>query len=342
MIRPSPPWRHRRQGEMTLADGEAFGSGVRLVIPSSFPLDPATNAVGEVVQAVELAANRFEPTSELSRLNRQSRGVPIALGECLAELLAMAVTAAGWTGGLVDPTVGAAMVALGYDRDINEVRRMVHRDSGEPGPTPGIGAVRLMRRLVTLEPGVALDLGAIAKAAAAQWSAEAVVRAGSPWALVGFGGDIATAIGGDGPRDGWDVRVTDDHSKPDGEGQTIRIRAGAIATSSITCRTWTRAGKATSHIVDPRSGHSVVGPWRTVTVAAPSCPDANAAATAAIIMGQEAPRWLGRHGLAARLVGLDGAVVAVGGWPAPSSQRVTSDAPGGTVLVGSALGGATW
>jgi thiamine biosynthesis lipoprotein len=60
----------------------------------------------------------------------------------------------------------------------------------------------------------------------------------------------------------------------------------------------------------------VRGPWRTVTVAAETCADANIAATAAIVLGADAPGWLAQHSLPARLVALDGTVRAQGGWPA--------------------------
>ena len=53
----------------------------------------------------------------------------------------------------------------------------------------------------------------------------------------------------------------------------------------------------------------------TVTVAAATCVDANAASTAAVVLGEEAPGWLEERKLPARLVGLAGEVVAVGGWP---------------------------
>jgi thiamine biosynthesis lipoprotein len=80
-----------------------------------------------------------------------------------------------------------------------------------------------------------------------------------------------------------------------------------VATSSTIVRP--------GHIIDPATGEPVESPWRTVTVAARSCVAANTASTAAIVLGDDAPRWLAARGLPARLVALDGGVVRVGGWP---------------------------
>ena len=69
------------------------------------------------------------------------------------------------------------------------------------------------------------------------------------------------------------------------------------------------------HIVDPRTGMSATGPWRTVSDAAATCAEANAASTAAIVAGDRAVAWLSGQGLPARLVGRDDSVRFVAGWP---------------------------
>ena len=80
-------------------------------------------------------------------------------------------------------------------------------------------------------------------------------------------------------------------------------------------RTWRRGGETLHHIVDPATGRPAEPVWRTVSVAAPSCAAANTAATAAIVKGGAVSDWLRRRGLPARLVGRDGRVRLVGGWP---------------------------
>jgi thiamine biosynthesis lipoprotein len=132
--------------------------------------------------------------------------------------------------------------------------------------------------------------------------------------LISLGGDIATA--GDIPAGGWRVLVAEDSdAPPDSDGEVIALNGGAIASSSTTVRAWRRGDIALHHLIDPQTGVSVESPWRTATVVAATCVDANTAATAAIVRGSSAPAWLDGLGLAARLVGTAGDVHRIGSWP---------------------------
>jgi thiamine biosynthesis lipoprotein len=123
-------------------------------------------------------------------------------------------------------------------------------------------------------------------------------------------------VSGEPPDGGWQIRVTDDHAAPaSAPGQTVAITAGGLATSSTTLRTWTAGGRPVHHIVDPATGEPAESCWRTVSVAAGTCVDANTASTAAIIRGVAAPDWLASLGLPARLVAREGTVVTTAGWP---------------------------
>jgi thiamine biosynthesis lipoprotein len=173
---------------------------------------------------------------------------------------------------------------------------------------------------VQLRRGTELDLGATAKAFAADRIAALVYESTGSDVLVSLGGDIA--VQGAPPR-GWPIRVTDDHRTAEGYGQTVAIAAGGLATSSTTVRRW-RAGRVEAHhIVDPATGAPAAEHWRTISVAAPTCVAANTAATAAIVKGARAVHWLEGRGHAARLVAVDGSVVYVGGWPLTDDSQVT-------------------
>jgi thiamine biosynthesis lipoprotein len=167
---------------------------------------------------------------------------------------------------------------------------------------------------------VRLDLGATAKAWAADRAAAAAAAAGDCGVLVSLGGDIATS--GPAPADGWRIRVTDDHrSDPSAPGQTISIRSGGLATSSTAVRRWSHGGHTMHHIIDPRTGGPAQTSWRTVSVAAADCAQANIATTAALLRAEDAPGWLAGLGLPARLVDREGGVRTVGDWPADSAER---------------------
>ena len=194
-------------------------------------------------------------------------------------------------------------------------------DAAVPAMGPSAIHLDLDEHTVSLDPPCRLDLGASAKAWAADRAAAAAQRAGGCGVLVSLGGDIATS--GPAPEDGWRIRVTDDHrSDCSATGQTVSIHSGGLATSSTAVRRWSHAGQTMHHIIDPSTGAPVRDTWRTVSVAAASCTDANIAATAALVRAQAGAAWLARQGLPARLVDPQGAIVAVGGWPCENTLAV--------------------
>ena len=103
---------------------------------------------------------------------------------------------------------------------------------------------------------------------------------------------------------------------PRGPSTVVAIRDGGLATSSTAARRWQRGGDVLHHILDPRTGLPAAPVWRTVSVAAATCADANTAATASVIRGRQAPAWLASLNLPARLVEPNGTVQTVAGWPA--------------------------
>jgi len=297
----------------------ALGCLVRLVVTQPGDLDVAREILIDELAAIDRACSRFRSDSELASLD-MSAGGPVRVSPLLAEAVAAALYAAELTDGEVDPTVGSAMQAVGYDRDFRFVMpdgpaiEIVRR------PVPGWRQIDLDLASGTLKipAGVQLDLGATAKAFTADRAARRIghaIRAGG--VLVGLGGDIATA--GQAPPGGWNVRVQDITGPVDGAApgpvETIALHAGGIATSSTAARRWIRGGQVLHHILDPRSGVPVASCWRTVTVASSTCLDANIASTASVVRGGSAPAWLAARGSAARLVATDGTITRTPGWP---------------------------
>jgi thiamine biosynthesis lipoprotein len=219
------------------------------------------------------------------------------------------------TGGLVDPLLGQALAAAGYDDDFDRL----------PADGPAPAAVRprpqLWRRIVVdrvlgtvrIPAGTRLDLGSSGKAHAADRAAATIYAATGLSTLVGLGGDLA--IAGPSPAAGWPVRIAE-RPEPGGDAQLVVLRDGGLATSSTLLRRWRRGGQWQHHVIDPRTARPADDHWRTVTVAAATCVDANAASTAAVVMGGGASAWLEQLSLPARLVDRTGAVVTTAGWPA--------------------------
>lgn len=290
----------------------ALGTTAVLRMARPEALAAARRRLEDELAAIDLACSRFRPDAELVAVNAQP-GRWLDISPLLADAVAVALRAARQTGGTVDPTVGKALRRLGYDRDFALI---------DPyGPiqfeaVPGWQQVELdhRHRRLRLPPGVELDLGATAKALAADRAAERILADTGVGVLVCLGGDLA--ISGPPPTGGWPVLVTDDHRAPaDADGQQVSLVSGGLATSSVTTRSWSRQGTPVHHIVDPATGRPAEGPWRTVSVAAATCVDANTAATAAVVFGATAADWLESAGLPARLVAHDGQVRLVGGWP---------------------------
>jgi FAD:protein FMN transferase len=293
----------------------ALGTTAALFVTEVAGLERGRLILEDELAAIDRACSRFRPDSELSRLN-QAGGRPIPATELFLEAVNVGVRAAQVTGGVVDPTVGPALRAIGYDGDFEAIRRLGERERVNPTLVPGWRAIRVNRRARTVQipRGVELDLGATAKALAADHAARRAHEAIGGGVLVNLGGDLS--IAGKGPPGGWLVHVTDDHAiaKPN-IGQTVSVAGGGLATSSTTVRRWAVEGGPRHHIVDPRNGDSAAEVWRTVSVAAASCVNANVASTAAIVRGESAPAWLAGGRLPGRLVGSAGEVVRVGGWP---------------------------
>ena len=283
---------------------------MHLLVTDPARLEPARAAVDAELAAVERAASRFRPDSEISAL-AHAGGERRQISPVLADLIEAALGAARFTDGDVDPTVGCAVVQLGYDEALVDSASRVPWVSSVAVPVDWT-AIEFDRSSVRMPAGTLLDLGATAKAAAADRCARRVHRETGTGVLVNLGGDIATA--GPVPEGGWRILVQDNDDDPACQ-VTIGTDTG-LATSSTRRRRWWRAGQAHHHIVDPRTGVSAEPVWRSVSVAADSCLAANTVSTAAIVRGNRAPEWISALGIAARLVHADGRELTIGGWPA--------------------------
>lgn len=310
----------------SFASFPVWGSTAVVGVGDADMLACAQRAVQDVIEAFDRTCSRFRDDAEIAGLPRAS-GEAVAVSDLLFDAVQASLRAARLTGGDVDPTLGRVMRALGYDRDYAmldgrgpaRVRMVV---------VPGWQAVTVdeVARTIRVPRGVELDLGATAKALAADRAAAAVHAATGAGALVSLGGDIA--IAGPAPEAGWRVRVTDDHrSGPEAPGQWITLHDGGLATSSTRVRRWqTDAGEA-HHLIDPATGRPARGEWRTVSVCAVSCLDANIASTAAIIRGARAVPWLEANALPSRLVSQAGRVLHLAGWPDAGDDLQAAEPP---------------
>jgi thiamine biosynthesis lipoprotein len=305
---------------------KALGTEVQLLVHPESAGAAAAARAAELLAEVDRSCSRFRTDSDLTRVNRHA-GAWVEIGDTLHAALAVALTAARTTEGIVDPTLGLVLTGLGYDRDFTEVRnRAPGQDPATVTPPPAVGSwrdVELTPRAVRIPFGRALDLGATGKAFASDLIARTLPAELGVDVMVSIGGDVA--VGGTGGHD-WQVvvcevpeqtRTTAGRLEPLGaDDELLSLPAGGLTTSSVVWRRWRRGGREMHHLIDPRTGAPARPVWRTASVIAADCATANAASTAAVVLGAEATDWLTGQGLAARLVHTDGRVVHIGGWPA--------------------------
>jgi thiamine biosynthesis lipoprotein len=301
------------------ADWTAWTCRVRVAVTEASALDEARELVSQLMADVDLAASRFRDDSELAAVDRAG-GAWTSISPLFTELLAVSLRAARLTDGDVDPTVGAALSGLGYDRDVTEIAA---DGIVVAVPAPGWRSIELDEEgcRVRMSPGVRLDLGATAKAWTADTAAGAVTAATGSGCLVSIGGDVAVA--GPAPEGGWRIRVEDVTGDPDaapvGPATVVTIQDGGLATSSVRARRWLRDGLWLHHLIDPHTGLPPAPAWRTVSAAAGTCVDANVLSTAAVVRGDRIWPLLREARLPVRLVTQDGQVLTAGGWPEESA-----------------------
>jgi thiamine biosynthesis lipoprotein len=252
----------------------------------------ACSAIEELFEAGDCRFSRFLADSELNRVNVHA-GRPVQLSQEFASMLALALEAARETNGLVDPTLGVAIDAAGYDRDFDELR-----DDGrasEPRATGVWSAVLLAGRYAVFPPDVRLDLNGVVKAKTVDDAVTLLDEDG----FVSAGGDIAV-------RGGAVVALPG--------GDTIRVVRGALATSGTDRRRWLRGGTMQHHLIDPHTGAPSRSRWQTVTACGATCVAADVLAKGAFLLDDEGPEWLDARGVPGRFVAEYGSVHTNDAW----------------------------
>jgi thiamine biosynthesis lipoprotein len=246
--------------------------------------DPELREIVGLFEGWEQVFSRFRPGSELNRVNSAPAGV-LTVSRLFASVLRSALAAASATGGLVDPTLGLAIEAAGYDRDFSLLAAGMDRPLGPTAPGRW-SSLRLHGRLLSRPVGVQIDLNGVVKGLAADASLDLIRGDG----FVVAGGDVAA-------RGGAVVGVPC--------GGALSLLSGGVATSGSTRRRWRRGGAWQHHLIDPRTGRPAASRWDEVTVVAASCAAADIAAKAALLLSHRGPNWLDERGLPGRFVAGD-------------------------------------
>jgi thiamine biosynthesis lipoprotein len=261
--------------------------------------------------------SRFRSASALSRLNRAAGRGQQVVSPMLWTVLLSAFDAANESGGIYDPAVLHGLVHAGYDRSFEAIEP-VGRTEAE-GDSPPVGTFGSWRRIklddaarsVDVPADLALDLGGIAKG----WTVDHVALVLAPFGpvLVDAGGDLRVV--GTVNDEPWPIGVQDPF-KPERDRALVRLRDGALATSSVGGRRWRRGDRTFHHVIDPRTGTSADSDLYAVTVHAPDATTAEVAAKVVLVLGSGAgTAYLLKRGLSALLTAPEGHETVVGGFP---------------------------
>jgi thiamine biosynthesis lipoprotein len=239
--------------------------------------------------------SRFEPDSELSRLNDDPREL-VPVSAVMASLVRAVRTAGALSGGLVDGTLLEQIRSSGYRADLGEPVPLADALARAPRRRPARPRQQSEWSRVAITgdgssarrpPGVQIDSGGLAKGLFADLLAERLAE--HACFAVDCGGDIA--IGG---RAGL-ARPVHVESPFDGSRlHTFQLVAGGVATSGIGRRSWLdERGRTAHHLLDPADGRPAFTGIVQVTALAPDALTAEIRAKAAILSGpRAASRWL--------------------------------------------------
>jgi FAD:protein FMN transferase len=247
-------------------------------------------AIRRLFHEREATFSRFISESELNGVNA-SAGRLVLVSQLFADTLRIAMIAAEETGGLVEPTLGAALEAAGYTSDLAQLSSTPQ----PPEPPPTSGLVFALGRLIQLPFGVKLDLNGVVKSLAVDDALTLLSGEG----FVSAGGDLAA-------RGELTVALPD--------GFSVSLRKGALATSGTTKRWWIRAGQVQHHLIDPRTCRPSTSPWAQVTACGATCLAADIAAKAGFLLGNHGPDWLDERGIPARFLLVDGHATTNDAW----------------------------
>jgi thiamine biosynthesis lipoprotein len=281
-----------------------FGSSCTVLVGGSGPAGTAREAVTRArrgLLAWHAQFSRFEPASELSRMNADPRAT-VRVSAVMGRFIESALNAAATTGGLVDPTLVGEIERAGYSRHFDSSSLPLRealalappRSPGRPRDAARWREVSVDRGAgtVTRPPGVKLDSGGIVKGLFGDILA--TVLGEHETFAIDAAGDVRFGGRGDLIRP---VNVASPFD--DSVLHAFELRHGAAATSGIGKRSWLDAdGRPAHHLLDPATGRPAFTGIVQATALAPLAVEAEMRAKAALLSGPDgAAGWLTHGGV---------------------------------------------
>jgi thiamine biosynthesis lipoprotein len=287
----------RRETSLRFENGAFRGSFLAMGSPCELLIDTDDRSTAATLSEIasteawriEDKFSRYLDGNIVDRINR-SEGKPTTLDPETTALVDFAAMLFDSSDGRFDITSGVLREAWTFDGsdnvpDPSSVERVMSR--------VGWDRVRWAAPVLTMQPGMEIDFGGIAKEYAVDKAAGLVMGETDVACLVNFGGDLV-ATSSPGATDGWRVGV----DAVGGESvKRIRLARGGLATSGDARRFLLKDGVRYSHILDPTTGWPVRNAPRSITVAADTCTQAGMLATLAMLRGPDAESFLDEQGV---------------------------------------------
>lgn len=238
------------------------------------------------LQKVDASLSMFNPQSTISRINR---GETDEADEMLSEVLGLSFTINNATAGAFDPTVAPLVNAWGFGFKNGQMPDSAQVDTLRA--LVGLSTIHLKNgRLTKDNPQSILDFSAIAKGYGVDRAAQVLRNLGIQHFMVEIGGEVVTE-GVNEKGEPWRIGINkpdDDSTSTNTELQDIIALSGkAIATSGNYRNYYISGGRKIAHTINPRTGYPAQQDILSSTVMAPSCAEADAFATAFMVLGLE-------------------------------------------------------
>jgi thiamine biosynthesis lipoprotein len=319
---------------MKYCEFRAMNTTIQLAADAdSAQVETGFQAARDFIDASERRFTRFSDDSELSGLNRAA-GIWFRASPELIELVSMAHRFHNQTRGLFDPAILTDLRRLGYDKSMDEIRISGQISGRISGVNPGYESPREgflddrerpvfqhvkidpAKGQIWMPPDMQLDLGGIAKGWIAE-KAAAILSKYSCTCAVNAGGDMFL-VGLPAGQEVWEIGL-EDPLHPEQDLAILKIKPGALATSSITKRTWVQNNLVRHHLIDPRTGRPAETEWLSMTVIAPHAATAEVYAKALLIAGKQDIQSIANNRAEIIFIGVDQEGKL---WGPPTSKEV--------------------
>jgi len=264
---------------------------VKIVTPQipQLQVRAVANETMEILDDLNKQMNHYDPNSEISQFNRLSANKPFAISDDFLKVVQFSQRIHKDTRGAFDISLGNLINLWGFgieDKDDSKIPTDTEIDNALSRSGHHLFELSPDGRLKKNHKHVKLNLSAVAKGYAIDKIAAFLKKEGFGDFMIDIGGEIAVA-GTNAVGKPWTVGIIHDTDK------RLSVSNKAIASSGNYETYWEHAGERYGHIIDPKTGHPTTSSILGVTVIAPTCMLADAAATAMMVMStEESQAWI--------------------------------------------------